>query len=310
MTFFRVRYSSGRTETLDEAAFERARTRKAPKIIWHMKALIHRCQACGAQGPWTDQWIAWRRFNDRYKVRGEGTDIYCSEACCKAENPDWRPPQWLDISEEPLPLELRRAMWDAKRAEDDRRSEGKQYRRFPFPEWKGQGYCKWCNEPMGPGRAIWWHPACKKEMLLHVDTTAQFNFLVRRDGAQCWDCKTGWRWERGFEDVLRYTWQAVPLCLHVPPSGSSWDNRLDRAGEEMEGVVVGSYCRLAQVSVCGPLEVDHDIPLWAVRHLPPEQRRPYYGPRNLRLRGQPCHKAKTALEAAQRAAWRPPAPPA
>lgn len=50
------------------------------------------------------------------------------------------------------------------------------------------------------------------------------------------------------------------------------------------------------------LEVDHDIPLWSVRDLPDDERLNFYGPENLRLRCAPCHKAKTAREAAERAA--------
>lgn len=50
------------------------------------------------------------------------------------------------------------------------------------------------------------------------------------------------------------------------------------------------------------LEVDHDVPLWRVRNLDDDDRLHFYGPENLRLRCGPCHKAKTAREAAERAA--------
>lgn len=53
-----------------------------------------------------------------------------------------------------------------------------------------------------------------------------------------------------------------------------------------------------------PLEVEHDVPLWKVRDLPDDERRRYYGPWNLRLRCDLCHKAKSAREARERAAQR------
>lgn len=53
------------------------------------------------------------------------------------------------------------------------------------------------------------------------------------------------------------------------------------------------------------LQVEHDVPLWKVADLPPDERRPYFGPDNLRLRGtECCHRAKSAREAAERAQMR------
>ncbi len=51
-------------------------------------------------------------------------------------------------------------------------------------------------------------------------------------------------------------------------------------------------------------EVDHRIPLWSIRDLPEWARIPYYGPMNIWLLCWECHKAKSAREAAQRAAQR------
>lgn len=49
------------------------------------------------------------------------------------------------------------------------------------------------------------------------------------------------------------------------------------------------------------LEIDHTVPLWSVAHLPPDERRGYFGLDNLKLLCPPCHRAKTAREAAERA---------
>jgi hypothetical protein len=51
----------------------------------------------------------------------------------------------------------------------------------------------------------------------------------------------------------------------------------------------------------GDLQVEHDMPLWLIAHLPPEQRRSYFGPTNLRLRCSRCHQRKTNGEASTRA---------
>ena len=49
------------------------------------------------------------------------------------------------------------------------------------------------------------------------------------------------------------------------------------------------------------LDVDHVIPLWKVKGLPIEIRRKYYLLGNLQLLCSPCHKRKSAKEAAERA---------
>jgi 5-methylcytosine-specific restriction endonuclease McrA len=49
------------------------------------------------------------------------------------------------------------------------------------------------------------------------------------------------------------------------------------------------------------LELDHTVPLWSVAHLPPAERRGYFGLDNLKLLCPPCHRAKTGREAAERA---------
>lgn len=48
------------------------------------------------------------------------------------------------------------------------------------------------------------------------------------------------------------------------------------------------------------LEVDHDTPLWSVKHLPDMERRRYFLMENLKLRCAACHKAKSARETRER----------
>lgn len=49
------------------------------------------------------------------------------------------------------------------------------------------------------------------------------------------------------------------------------------------------------------LELEHEVALWSVAHLPDDERRPYFGPTNLRLRCPTCHAEKTKAEAGTRA---------
>lgn len=74
-----------------------------------------------------------------------------------------------------------------------------------------------------------------------------------------------------------------------------WDALLEFRREHWHRVVYWEVERRTA------LELDHRYPLWAVQHLDPDRRRPFYGPRNLWLLCPTHHKAKTAREAAIRA---------
>ena len=145
-------------------------------------------------------------------------------------------------------------------------------RTFPMPVWpnKGKGWCRWCGESVQKP-ALTWHKACLTQYQLHTMPPVQIAFVRDRDGPTCWDCKGAReKWSRG-GDTFRY------------PG---------------DGTHVGHYCPIRLVSA---LELEHDTPLWKTTHLPPEDRRRYFGPENLRLRCPVCHKAKTAKECADRA---------
>lgn len=183
----------------------------------------------------------------------------------------------------------------------------KAIRSVPLPEgWKKAGTCRWCLEPIVAKRAkqMHWHPACKTEWLLHSDLDTQFRFLVDRDGKGCAKCgEETSRWHHnnwsvritrdqpfGFGRTYeQYRDQYWPL-----PTGP-WASLSD---EERQ---TGEHTLIFRVHA---LQVDHRVPLWAVAHLPDDQRRPYFGPRNLWLLCDRCHKAKTRSEAARRARLR------
>lgn len=154
------------------------------------------------------------------------------------------------------------------------------------------GFCRWCGDEIlhHKGKHIGernarrgWHdgregePECVQSFLLHTRSEVQYRFLVGRDGEKCWDCgKTPMRWRRGHE---------VSAWTTGWPKGVPWP-------------------RYTEVAYDVALEVEHTVPLWSVAHLPDDERAPYYGPANIRLRCPACHGPKTAREAAERAAWR------
>ena len=139
------------------------------------------------------------------------------------------------------------------------------------------GLCRWCGLVIlhvegamagQPNRRRAWHPECIGIYKLHAWPDVQFAFVRKRDGGKCFQCR------------------AKP---------KKW---LAARRESTDRLTRGRYVRVKRVTA---LELDHTVPLWSVSHLPPDQRRPFHGPDNLRLLCPNCHQAKTSAEAAQRA---------
>jgi hypothetical protein len=133
-------------------------------------------------------------------------------------------------------------------------------------------HCRWCAAPITRGRKDrTWHdgredePRCFYEYQLHTRREIQFAFIAARDGEKCWDC------------------DAAPMRWHH--GGRCYMN--------------GYLCNL--VSRVTALELEHEVPLWRTTHLVWEDRRAYFGPKNLRLRCSACHAPKTKDEASKRA---------
>ena len=148
-------------------------------------------------------------------------------------------------------------------------------RSFPAPRHanRGDGWCTWCGEAVQrPART--WHKACFREYQLHTFPEVQRAAVIERDGAWCWECdESPTKWLRTLQ-----AWR-----IGGPPE------------------YVGLYCDLRRVCA---LELEHEVPLWKVAHLPDAERRPFFGIGNLRMRCPTCHKAKSKREAAERAAMR------
>lgn len=198
-------------------------------------------------------------------------------------------------------------------------------RSFPQPETMRRGVfgsCKWCGleilERNGKrSTRRYWHPWCTEIFFLYTKLENQRDFLIGRDGERCCDCGVErpmkWRrgppvrtlrpsWTRADDEWAQELWSSEELragrqedFVHL-----SAEERIERVRRNY-WLLDGCHCSIERVSA---LEVDHEIPLWKVEHLPPETRRRYFGPENLRLRCPDCHKVKTAREAAERAVAR------
>lgn len=175
-------------------------------------------------------------------------------------------------------------------------------RRFPEPvtmRHPRSGLCKWCGGAVKKP-AIYWHRDCANLYLLHTRPADQKGHLVRRDGRKCAQCgvEEPKRWLRGQYDSQILDWSRGEIdepwlrelwsVADLPEDSPLEDHRL-----------IG---KMRSVDLVCALEVDHRTPLWSVAHLPPDERRPFFGPDNLWLLCPPCHKAKSKREAADRAA--------
>lgn len=192
---------------------------------------------------------------------------------------DWQKPSQF----EPDPTGRVRERWRILREVGDPTA----HRKVPMPEWPGPGVCRWCLEP-----TIWesgkragqpakrnWHNDCYYEYRLHTAMAEQYDFLFDRDGPRCQTCGDG-GYAAGMEIVAR-------------PPGMSW--------AEFIATDNSDFPIYTSLKAAIRLEVDHVIPLWRVALLWPT-RRDLYGPINLWLLCEDCHKAKSAIEAAERAA--------
>ena len=283
-------------------SLERILGRKTPIAVAWEKAKLHKCAGCGRRGPWEKGWAwsgSWRTMDEI-----DVTAISCS-IDCRTKLPKigrgW-------ISYEPLRARERARRQTVAMDERERSALTRARRTVPLPECPNDGKrrCAWCTEEIIHKRAwqMSWHPECKRIWLLHYDRNAQTDFLIDRDGFDCWDCRRGGRWWREDLVLARFAWEALPDCAPRPKTEAQWQERYPHAGLKIDGVIVGLYSRVRWRPHCGGLEVDHEIPLWKIWHLPDDERKPYYGPENIRLRCNACHKAKSKREAAERAALR------
>ena len=284
-----------------EAERDRILSRKTPIAVAWEKAKLYKC-SCGRRGPWEKDWAwradgGWKAITDKLPIEFSCPD--CPKPGAHGFSLYWNPYEPLTSKDH-----SRRAQLGM--TEYDRQAQIRKRRTVPLPEgWKGAGWCRWCLG-MIEGRYrknMNWHRDCKQTWMLHYDRDAQTDFLKERDGNDCWDCKRGGRWVRIDLVAPKYCWEGFPT--NGPPVKIDWNDRYPPLAERrVDGVIVGLFTKVEYRRACGGLEVDHDTPLWKVWHLPDDERKPFYGPTNLRLRCSDCHKAKSKREAAERATLR------
>lgn len=208
--------------------------------------------------------------------------------------------------------------WEATVARLRARSEAiaakTAHRRVPMPPQR-RGHCRWCARPIvgkrgkyigrpDPNRS-WCRTKtegrdCWYDYCLHSRAETQFYFLERTRGLRCADC--------GVVDPHR--WKSLgPINYALPPfpRGDMEVREWLAAMEEHRRACLAEFPdwgKATQIEWASALEVDHVVPLWKVALKPIELRRPFFGPDFLQLLCDRCHKAKTAAEAADRAALR------
>ena len=147
------------------------------------------------------------------------------------------------------------------------------HRRPPMPTGLRDGECPWCGINANQKRRRW-HPECVTAYRIAAFSSDQRSALRRRDHGTCAECgrlNNQWGWKRG-RVVHARRWGAFTEVL--------WQ-------------------------IIDDWHADHIRPLWsAPRDMRLEDREQWFGLSNLQTLCSRCHKAKTAREAAERAASR------
>jgi 5-methylcytosine-specific restriction endonuclease McrA len=146
-----------------------------------------------------------------------------------------------------------------------------------------RGLCGWCG---------------LAEMAIIEQPSRARDAVFARDRGVCADCSEDWALACRYEPESRNRDGSPHIAslwfqkgsIH----GSSFPFRRDDEGPYL-------YVALRAVSLW---HVDHKVPLFRVRHMPPLQRIEYFKLANLITRCAPCHERKSAKESAERAHFR------
>lgn len=159
----------------------------------------------------------------------------------------------------------------------------KSCRRIPLPPWFGRlprGFCRWCGKAVDPASSRWfWHPDCLSEYFL-ARNPANRTDVLEKSRMRCASCSR----------VLA-RWTSRKLCeAGERPVPWEWD----KPGAD------GPFTRVGLEHE--PWQADHVVPLWSLpESLTWRQRLAYFLLPNLQALCVPCHKAKCAHEARDRA---------
>lgn len=146
-----------------------------------------------------------------------------------------------------------------------------------------RGKCRWCGESCAGektrfgGDRIHWHATCRQEFVIIAFPDGARDAVFARDKGICCDCGGDFSQEYIFRPEFK---------ARIEDGVSIW-NGGDHA----------TYNPIIWVSLW---HVDHKVPLWKVRHLPPIQRLAYFKLANMVTRCRRCHDRKTVKETGER----------
>lgn len=165
-----------------------------------------------------------------------------------------------------------------------------------------RGLCGWCGLAVEEKTAVrgwlkFWHDACDWERSIIEQPALARVAVFKRDRGICFDCGEDWSEMSVFRP-------AYPVAARWVDFGASPD--LDRYSP---GPKPGTWCQISQghdaphvtLLVISLWHVDHKVPLWKVKHLPPLERLAFFKLANMVTRCHRCHAFKTGEEAAEKA---------
>lgn len=178
------------------------------------------------------------------------------------------------------------------------------------------GTCRWCEQPIlsETGEILKrrrWHEGCLGDYHLLTRPAIQRDHVRARDNGVCVDCgevrvkiadwcQHDYRWRRF---VRRGDLPVQVIVIPFDEMRKDWLLGLARPPffDDDDPQETGPACPVVYAE---DWQVDHEIPLWKVAHLPDRERLWYHTLANLRTRCTPDHKRKTRAEAAERAKFK------
>lgn len=167
------------------------------------------------------------------------------------------------------------------------------------------GKCDWCGEACEDRTPVrkqlrQTHYNCDAEIQIIKNPSAARYAVLRRDKGICVDCREDW--SEKYRYVPRRIGGAIDVILAQAVPNPNWPSGYYVATRSRwHPTIPPEYFEFVEVVAVSLWHVDHKIPLWKARHMPPVQRIEYFKLANLITRCERCHTFKSKREAAERA---------